>query len=271
MTRRTSGRPNPAPERPAAFDPRASSAHTLWRSASGIPIPVSATSMLTLFSDWLARTSMLSPSPEYFTALNTTFWMAEYSRSASPTTRGSGHGAVGNTRVKLRASPTLERAASTASRAASSKSTSSRSMGAEDRSASLRRSVTSTPIRRAWAATSADASSSPGAVAARIAVRGFFNSWSRRARNCLCSRSRRASASAAPARRACERAEETSAAARAAADTRTPAPARTVGRGTNDHTPSREPASHHARAQAQATAAGARHHRIRRVISRPSR
>ena len=271
MTRRTSGRPSPDPERPAAFDPRASSAHTLWRSDTGIPIPVSATSMLTLLSDWLARTSMLSPSLEYFTALNTTFWMAEYSRSASPTTRGSGHGAVGNTRVKLRESPTLERAASTASRAASSKSTNSRSRGADDRSASLRRSVTSTPIRRACAATSADASSSPGAVAARIAVRGFFNSWSRRARNCLCSRSRRASASAIPARRACERAEETSTTPTATADTRTPTIARTVCRGTDAHTSRPEPINHHTRAQGMAMAAGARHHRIRFLIVRPFR
>ena len=68
----TSASPSPEPGRPRALPARASSLHTAGRSACGTPIPVSATSMVTVPDSSRPRTSTVPPGEVYFEALEMT-------------------------------------------------------------------------------------------------------------------------------------------------------------------------------------------------------
>ena len=203
-TTRTSASPMPVPGRLRAARPRASSCQTCPISSAGMPVPVSATSSSSQWSSSLARTSTVSPGTENFTALEIRFWMAMNSRSRSPSTCGRGHGACGTDSRRTRSrAPGISAAASATSYSRPGRSTGAVSICWVSRSASLRRSLTRRVIRSACADTLARAADRPWAAQepaaapacsmfaspARMAVSGFFSSWSsrmrKRSRSCV--------------------------------------------------------------------------------------
>ena len=190
---RTSDRPIPEPATARTREPRESSSHTASCSASGMPLPVSATSTTT--QRWpsmicsLARSSTTSAGEEYLSALPSRLRIAVSSRSSSPATSGSRHGARATVATIIRSSaPGAVDASSTAWWMSASRSTRAYSMMRVSTSASLRRSASSRATLReetstCLAAGSTSASVPPSRTTSRMlaaevrsAVSGFFSS-----------------------------------------------------------------------------------------------
>ena len=204
----------PEPATCRTREPRCSSSHTTCCSSTGMPVPVSATSTTTQrclsMTCSFARSSTVSVSDEYLIALPSRLRIADSSRSSSPSTSGSFHGARATVATIMRSSaPGAVRASSTAWWTSTSMSTRWKSIARDSTSASFRRSASRRATRRAdvsiwraaavmmpWSGTSSSAALRTVATDVRRAVRGFLSSWSRRMsirlRRCIASASARA-------------------------------------------------------------------------------
>ena len=197
--------PAPAParcrRRLRALGLRYSSSQMCGRSSAGMPGPVSATSTTTVPAASRARTSIRSPGAVYLIALSTRLPTASASRSAVPAAPGQRPGRP----RQVEADAAIGRAGCSRAMSIASSSSAATSTGRRSSSAALDvgdlAQVGGQPAQPHHLRLDAGrpaSRSAPAAVArrwpaaARIAVSGFFSSWSSRE-----SSSRRSSAPAA--------------------------------------------------------------------------